>query len=155
MLSWDLFRKFFWPITDKLKKNLLKPNFLRNFITHGASLHGLCNRESSATRTCLLSMGVKFPSLFACSMANSGFKGMYSLADIFVYNSCPPLSCQFLLLLLFLGTSSAVSSPQHKLNFPSFSLPLNQRAESSNKSPIQAWRSTLKWKETSLNFLNT
>ena len=49
---------------------------------------------------------VKFPFLFACFSANSGFKGMFSLAVV--------VRLFFVAVLVFLGSSSVISSLQNR-----------------------------------------
>lgn len=58
----------------------------------------------------LILFNVKFPSLFACSLANSGYKGMCSLADILEHSH--PSSCIFAVHAAFLGSSLAILSSQ-------------------------------------------
>ena len=54
---------------------------------------------------------VKFPSSFACSLANSGYKGMCSLADILEHSH--PSSCIFAVRATFLGSRLALLSSQN------------------------------------------
>ena len=49
---------------------------------------------------------VKFPFLFACFSANSGFKGMFGLAIVGFFF--------FVVVVVFLGSSSVISSLQNR-----------------------------------------
>ena len=53
---------------------------------------------------------VKFLSSLSCSLAYSGFlKGIFRLADTLHY----PMSCTFVVLAMFVGSCSTVSSSQN------------------------------------------
>ena len=58
---------------------------------------------------------VKFLSSFACSLANSGYKGMCSLADILEHSH--PSSYTFAILATFLGCTLAILSSQNLWDF--------------------------------------
>ena len=72
----------------------------------------------------LILFNVKFPSLFACSLANSGYKGMCSLADILEHSH--PSSCIFAVHATFLGSSLAILSSQSLRDFYCHFLQLQQ-----------------------------
>lgn len=57
---------------------------------------------------------VKFLSSLSCYLAYSGFlKGIFRLADTLHYSSCYPMSCTFVVLAMFVGSCSTVSSSQN------------------------------------------
>jgi len=65
----------------------------------------------------LTSIDVKFPSLFVCSSAVSGYKGLFNVGYS-TNSSSHPLSSIFNVFPMFLDRNSIVSSSQSALKFP-------------------------------------
>ena len=79
---------------------------------------------------------VKFLSSLSCSLAYSGFlKGIFRLADTLHYSSCYPISCAFVVLAMFVGSCSAVSSSQNMKFSPFFLRSTPKTVEHTSPSP--------------------